>query len=799
MTLTPQILVGPITQDINDNLRAQKVVTLENNTFLFAYATPAADGEGFEIHGQVFDSKGRAIGEELTFNFSFLIDEPSFDITVTGDNHVAIAVETDGINQASGNEVHIQVRLFEITEDGARLADGGVVFLQRDEELFNPAITASGDFDDFRMVHFDNGSQTEIDFDGLEDGRGFFPNKDIDINVELDAQAAATTLENGNIAVFVDRDGISGSFRAMSVLIYDTDGNLVGENTVDTGFRTFQPNITALKGGGFVVAFTENDGDIDVVYAVFAADGTLLRAPQEFGIEDRPANSINVQPVIVALEDGGFIIFYDKNDGTNEIRGQRFDSAGNRVGEDFQVAAGDVRSISATLLDDGKIAITYIEVRPQEILSLEPIAQAETEIRLVAEESSSIDVKTVIITTATTGSTGNDDLQGSELMDIIFALAGDDVVNANGGDDRVNGGDGDDVINGGDGNDLLRGANGNDLLRGQDGDDTLIGGEGDDTLSGGDGDDILNGGNGLNDLKGGAGNDTLTGGRDSDVISGGSGDDTLLGLDGDDRLFGNAGDDVLSGGDGDDTAEGGTGNDTLNGGNGDDHLAGGAGDDLIRGGAGDDTLVGSEGADTLSGGAGNDILNAGNGLNTLSGGSGTDLLRGGNDSDEMSGGNGADALLGLAGDDQLFGNGGNDFISAGDGDDTVVGGSGGDRLNGGAGQDTIIGGSGNDTLFGGADNDLLSGDSGNDTLTGGGGRDTLLGGTGNDVLNGGVGNDRLEGGAGNDILSGQSGVDAFIFDDRQAPIGDDVILDFTLGERGRRSPPILRRRNIELC
>ncbi|TDG24339.1 hypothetical protein E2C05_26090 [Paracraurococcus ruber] len=50
------------------------------------------------------------------------------------------------------------------------------------------------------------------------------------------------------------------------------------------------------------------------------------------------------------------------------------------------------------------------------------------------------------------------------------------------------------------------------------------------------------------------------------------------------------------------------GNDVLLGGTGADTLAGGGGDDLLRGGAGDDSLADGAGADTLTGGAGADLF-----------------------------------------------------------------------------------------------------------------------------------------------------------------------------------------------
>ncbi len=118
--------------------------------------------------------------------------------------------------------------------------------------------------------------------------------------------------------------------------------------------------------------------------------------------------------------------------------------------------------------------------------------------------------------------------EGTEGLDIIFALAGTDVVYAAGGADTIIGGDGDDTLNGGAGPDLIGGGRGNDTLNGDAGDDELHGGLGNDTLNGGADNDYLSGEEGADTLNGGTGNDTLRGGADADTLTGGAGDDTFV-------------------------------------------------------------------------------------------------------------------------------------------------------------------------------------------------------------------------------------------------------------------------------
>lgn len=156
-----------------------------------------------------------------------------------------------------------------------------------------------------------------------------------------------------------------------------------------------------------------------------------------------------------------------------------------------------------------------------------------------------------------TGTTRNDELEGTDGRDVILAGPGADVVFGFGGDDVICGG------------------TGNDVIRGGDGDDLLFGNEAADTLFGEAGDDDLRGGYWKDHLLGGIGNDTLRGGRGTDRLQGGPGDDTVLG------------------GDGMDTVEGNAGQDTTNGQQGRDQVAGGPGSDLVLGGQGRDRCSGA--------------------------------------------------------------------------------------------------------------------------------------------------------------------------------------------------------------
>ena len=88
------------------------------------------------------------------------------------------------------------------------------------------------------------------------------------------------------------------------------------------------------------------------------------------------------------------------------------------------------------------------------------------------------------------GTALDDNIDGTDYADLVFALGGDDVINVHDGNDCVFGGSGDDILIGGNDNDTLYGGEGNDVLRAHGGNDILYGGVGNDVLDGGDGTDV---------------------------------------------------------------------------------------------------------------------------------------------------------------------------------------------------------------------------------------------------------------------------------------------------------------------
>ena len=355
------------------------------------------------------------------------------------------------------------------------------------------------------------------------------------------------------------------------------------------------------------------------------------------------------------------------------------------------------------------------------------------------------------------------------------------------------------------GNDQLNGSSEADLMLGLGGDDSLFGQDGDDRLEGGDGQDQLYGDRGDDLLLGGAGHDWLSdeGGASAELF-GESGNDYLHYFEGYEAAITDA---LLDGGDGDDRLEYFTYDYDDRG--------------RLRGGGGNDSFTVYSGGDiSIEAGSGLDVVEIWNNalFYEVSLGSDMDLLAlryqpspllgnptvtvsdfdvGGGDALRLltyllSGGltgwdpgsnpfasghlrlmqRGADAILQI---DQDGAAGSNVFVDFTILSNVNASALGARQLGGYASNGALLPG---ENISGSASDDLISGTSGDDVISGKGGVDRILGAAGDDIIDGGDGSDVLDGELGNDEIHGGEG------DDTVRLLDDAVFVAFVGRETG---------------
>jgi Ca2+-binding RTX toxin-like protein len=597
-------------------------------------------------------------------------------------------------------------------------------------------------------------------------------------------------LADGSIVTVWDSYSDSGSgVTGVGAQRYDADGIPAGnEFTVNSTTPRAQEDasIAALADGGFVICWESPDSDLTGSRkGIFAQryDAAGARQGDEFQVNTTIAG-VQDEPVVAGLEGGGFVVSWisSNQDGSGSgIYAQRFDASGLAQGGEFRVntqTSDDQTDPAISALASGGFVISWTSD-----------AQDGSETGVYAQRFDAGGASVggeYLVNTTTDGLQGFSDVTELGNGDLVFCWTSTSAVGEPGGifARRFD-------------------ADGNALSSEFRVDSTTSSSQGDPAVT------ALAGGGFVvtwaSDPQDGSGADIFariytSGGvavGDEFRINSTTADDqtdpvvdatddggfivvwTSKGQDGSlEGIFAQRF-----------TANGGPVAPSVHGGSGDDYLdlSGGAlsgsghgGNDTIVGGDSDDALDGGAGADSLVGGAGDDTYVVDDALDTI-----VEVVNGGVDavrSDidwNLSGG--LENLV-LTGSDAIDGRGNalkNEILgnSAANG---LYGSGGNDTLIGGGSDDLLFGGGGKDSILGGSGNDILRGKAAVDTLSGGVGADSLYGGAGRDVLTGGDGRDVLAGGDANDKLTGGSGRDTFVFDSQLDAVSNvDRIKDFT--------------------
>ncbi len=804
------------------------IIQLANGNVLVTWTSNALTGvastAGSDIVGQIYDAFGNTVGSEFRVNSGYNADD---------ERDLQLAATTTGgwittFVDDSGTEDDIRFEVF--NSSGSRTDFGSV------------ADDASGGLPNFRDPQVQVSSATSALFTWIEDNatgdddvymRFYNPSTEV-----MSAEQFMFTNSNGSISNLDMTVLSNGSYVVVAQMSNGTDDELRFEIVSSTGVQAGStlvtstngngdedrnPTVVGLTGGSFVIAWENTDtSDTDLEFQIFNSSGTSTSGV--ITVRSGGATDNNNEPVLVALDDGGFMVFYDDDQsGSLAVRGQRYSSTGALVGSEFALdTTSNPSGIDAVTLGDGRVMVTW--------------GNGEIYSQIIDTRDAASDG----------GYTPDDFDVGTIGNDTFTATSSHDAYGWDGNDDITDGG-GLNNLYGGDGNDIIRaaGVDAGESMYGGNGTDTIVvTGNGNGTVfdlqagtivqgvstqvaqgfehaTGSAADEEFNGNSSVNILTGNGGNDSFDGDGGSDTIYGGAGDDFMQLDSGDasDRFYGGADTDTVSfgglgfnmeiitgatgtyaysvggsgvdmqdienviGGSGNDSMLGDSGSNVLTGNFGNDTLDGNGGNDTIYGGAGNDRII-SHGAGEYYGDADNDLMFSGLGIEQMYGGTGTDTIN----HTAFNGTYVFDMDTGLtnyggelfaefenvvmgAGNDTVTGNASNNSITLGAGNDSADGENGNDVINGGTGTDTLMGSAGNDTLNGNNDNDVLYGGADNDVLTGHANADDLFGGTGTDSLYGGAGFDELYGGDGADYLNGGGNNDTI-----EGGNGNDTIL-----------------------
>lgn len=535
----------------HNNQAKPELAALENGGFVVTWQSYGPDGTGptsytqsYRINAQRFDANGLKLGGELDVGFAEASTYTQASPQVAGLSNGNFMVVWEKISPPGGTGKHL-------------------------EDIYGQLYSPDG---------IKIGGELQINIGGYN-VYGSYQNR-----------PAISALEGGGFVAAWE-----GYYGGIFVQKFDNSGAVVGDAIIATATDLNQNDvaITGLGAGGYVATWNSyaQDGDGSGIYGqVFDASGAAIGT--EFRVNTETANNQH-QSSVTALEDGGFLVAF-RDDATFKIRGQRFDSDGNKVAQDFTVNASSGNALlpEVTSLTDGGLMVVWNTINSDG-------NGFGIEAQRISADGNLIG-SVFDVNTTTAGDQKNPTVAGLKNGSFVISWQSADQdgdglgVYAQQFAAQWYGTSGKDTITDTHNTNWLGGLDGNDLIKGKGGNDEIYGGNGADTIYGDKGRDTLFGENGADKLFGGGLADTLYGGVRNDILEGGTGNDILMGDSGNDKLSGQAGNDEL---------DGGIGKDRLIGGDGRDILRGGVGKDVLQGGNKNDTLYGGAGADNLTGGA----------------------------------------------------------------------------------------------------------------------------------------------------------------------------------------------------
>ncbi|MBV8688232.1 MAG: cadherin repeat domain-containing protein [Alphaproteobacteria bacterium] len=282
------------------------------------------DGSGTAVKAQLYDAAGAKVGAEFKVNTAAALDQQQPTVASLADGGFVVAWHTTDTTQdgagwavkaqrfdAAGTKVGSEFLVNTVTFgsqyniDVAGLSGGGFVLTWQTGNDVNAEVYA-------RAYNADGtpfGAQWQVS---------------TDYGSQIGGRVAALT--NGGFVITWSTGG--GTINGIRTAIYDASGTKIGAefaaNTTSGGGR---PDIVALSDGGFVIGWDTTGTSTGIRVQRFDAAGQRI-GTETIVAEDSASNSVLSDGSITALSGGGFVVAWNQMlfTGSNgfDIRAQRF-------------------------------------------------------------------------------------------------------------------------------------------------------------------------------------------------------------------------------------------------------------------------------------------------------------------------------------------------------------------------------------------------------------------------------------------------------------------------------------------
>ena len=328
----------------NDINAGETVMTIVETSVEGGGSVSIVDNQVRFDPGGDFDHLAEGVTEEVVITYAVEDDsgagsrsESTVTVTVTGTNDGPVAAaDTAGTAEnvatpVANDEFQVNTYTSSWQDDSsaAALSGGGFVVIWRS---YGQDGDGSGIYGQLYGA------------DGDPVGEEFLVNT---YTTDYQGTPCVASLADGGFVVTWISDGQDGSRYGICGQRYGADGSAVGDefqvNTV-TYHDQETPSVTGLANGGFVVtwaSFDPENGDYGGEYCIkgqrYGADGSPVG--DEFQISSYEETDQDA-PAVASLSGGGFVVIWISDIvGTSncKICGQIYDSAGEKVGDEFRV------------------------------------------------------------------------------------------------------------------------------------------------------------------------------------------------------------------------------------------------------------------------------------------------------------------------------------------------------------------------------------------------------------------------------------------------------------------------------
>lgn len=353
--------LGNVTNDaflVNSYQQADQVNSditgLEDGGFLITWQSYEQDGSDYGIYSQRYDVDGSRVGGEVRVNDYTDSAQEKPEITSLDNGGYVITWMSEG---QDGSEAGVYARVYD--ENGNAATNEILVNNSVDLDQANPTVTTleNGSF----VVSWQSNHQVANGYDiyaKIYSADGSVIKSEFVLNSVTDNEQATpniTNLSNGGFATsWVTTDG--AGVASVAVRTFDQNGKpiLTQDLAITEGNLTVgsKPEVSGLNDGSFILVWAADNGQNSVIYASrYDQDGSAIFEEKEISSS---YTSVQTEPHVVALEDGGYLISWtDANPGTGEasVYAQQFDENSQSVKGSFEV--GVVIGSDTTAVESG--------------------------------------------------------------------------------------------------------------------------------------------------------------------------------------------------------------------------------------------------------------------------------------------------------------------------------------------------------------------------------------------------------------------------------------------------------------